>query len=482
MVGFCVIAFVTCFCVILFATFGVNADCRFSATNSEVVVSSDAPQVVRFAAKEATNFLSRVLGGPVPIVDHPTGGKSSLILGDNGWARDEGLDVSMLGTDSFYLRAKGCRVYVCGKDDPSATIAADARNCGQTYGVHHGTLMGVYGFLERFAGCRFYFAHDLGTVVPRRTCICVPAQNRTIKPACVIREYYLGSVPAFPDGGKTSDESYLGLNWLRLRMGGDRYACCHGQTSADLSSRFATSHPEYFALLKDRKTGELRRDTDPKHPMTRHPEQICHTSAVWDEFYEDAKAFLTGKLAAERGVHNKWDTSTFGWNSNVSKLCIDFQPQDAMVPCLCKKCQSVYTKEPNFATDLMWGNWKRLAERIKADGFETKVMAMSYPPYSRLPDFELPDNLTAFVEGRSSLGRMGLFIQNAGWVDPGFKGEITLELYNANRCAIELKAGRRVGQLVFAEMDDVALNPYCGKYQGQTGATGSRVYKDKENS
>ncbi|MBP1535518.1 MAG: dCTP deaminase, partial [Ruminococcus sp.] len=62
--------------------------------------------------------------------------------------------------------------------------------------------------------------------------------------------------------------------------------------------------------------------------------------------------------------------------------------------------------------------------------------------------FELPDDLTAFVEGRSSLGRMGLFIQNAGWVDPGFKGEITLELFNANRCAIELTAGRRVGQLV----------------------------------
>ena len=94
--------------------------------------------------------------------------------------------------------------------------------------------------------------------------------------------------------------------------------------------------------------------------------------------------------------------------------------------------------------------------------------------------FELPDNLTAFVEGRSSLGRMGLFIQNAGWVDPGFCGEITLELYNANRCAIELKAGRRVGQLVFAKMDDNALHPYRGKYQGQKGATGSRVYMDTE--
>ncbi len=91
---------------------------------------------------------------------------------------------------------------------------------------------------------------------------------------------------------------------------------------------------------------------------------------------------------------------------------------------------------------------------------------------------ELPDDLTAFVEGRSSLGRMGLFIQNAGWVDPGFKGEITLELFNANRCAIELRAGRRVGQLVFAKMDREAKNPYRGKYQGQTGATGSRVFMD----
>ena len=94
--------------------------------------------------------------------------------------------------------------------------------------------------------------------------------------------------------------------------------------------------------------------------------------------------------------------------------------------------------------------------------------------------FVLPDDLTAFVEGRSSLGRMGLFIQNAGWVDPGFEGEITLELFNANRCAIKLQSGRRVGQLVFARMDTPALHPYRGKYQGHKGATGSRVYLDHE--
>lgn len=94
---------------------------------------------------------------------------------------------------------------------------------------------------------------------------------------------------------------------------------------------------------------------------------------------------------------------------------------------------------------------------------EIKYKTMKSDTYILLPNqfvlattmeyFDLPNDLTAFVEGRSSLGRMGLFIQNAGWVDPGFKGEITLELYNANRCAIELKAGRRVGQLVFAKME-----------------------------
>src|SRR3989338_3739172 len=91
---------------------------------------------------------------------------------------------------------------------------------------------------------------------------------------------------------------------------------------------------------------------------------------------------------------------------------------------------------------------------------------------------KLPNNLTAFVEGRSSIGRMGLFIQNAGWVDPGFEGKITLELYNANSLPIKLEAGRRICQLVFCIMDQAAGFPYRGKYQGQNKTTGSRVFQD----
>lgn len=94
---------------------------------------------------------------------------------------------------------------------------------------------------------------------------------------------------------------------------------------------------------------------------------------------------------------------------------------------------------------------------------------------------KLPNDLTAFVEGRSSIGRLGLFIQNAGWVDPGFEGNITLELYNANSLPIQLHAGRRICQLVFCKMDQPAMNPYRGKYQGQRRSVGSRVSHDPES-
>ncbi|MBX3021445.1 MAG: dCTP deaminase [Bdellovibrionales bacterium] len=113
--------------------------------------------------------------------------------------------------------------------------------------------------------------------------------------------------------------------------------------------------------------------------------------------------------------------------------------------------------------------------------------SITIPPHSFLlattmEYVRLPKDLTAFVEGRSSIGRIGLFIQNAGWVDPGFEGQITLELYNANSLPIRLEAGRRICQLVFCSMDQAAASPYQGKYQGQKRATGSQVFKDIESS
>ncbi len=89
----------------------------------------------------------------------------------------------------------------------------------------------------------------------------------------------------------------------------------------------------------------------------------------------------------------------------------------------------------------------------------------------------VPNTLTAFIEGRSSVGRLGLFIHNAGWIDPGFRGRITLELFNANPFPLRLRAGMRICQIIFSEING-STPGYTGKYLGQDNVVGSRLYMD----
>lgn len=91
----------------------------------------------------------------------------------------------------------------------------------------------------------------------------------------------------------------------------------------------------------------------------------------------------------------------------------------------------------------------------------------------------IPATLAARVEGRSSIGRLGLAVHvTAGFIDPGFEGQITLEIVNFNPRPIWIRPGMRIAQLVFHELRTAAANPYRGKYQGQTGTTASRAHVD----
>lgn len=90
----------------------------------------------------------------------------------------------------------------------------------------------------------------------------------------------------------------------------------------------------------------------------------------------------------------------------------------------------------------------------------------------------IPAGLAAFIQGRSSIGRLGIFIENAGFIDPGFSGQITLELFNASPKKYKLETGIKICQLIVHCLKNPAHNPYNGKYQNQKGTTGSRIYKD----
>jgi dCTP deaminase len=98
---------------------------------------------------------------------------------------------------------------------------------------------------------------------------------------------------------------------------------------------------------------------------------------------------------------------------------------------------------------------------------------------------EVPPDLVAQVEGRSSLGRLAVVVHaTAGFVDPGFRGRITLELSNLGTAPVALTPGMRVSQLVFTELKTRAERPYGSergsKYQDQTGPQASRIGGDPE--
>ena len=96
----------------------------------------------------------------------------------------------------------------------------------------------------------------------------------------------------------------------------------------------------------------------------------------------------------------------------------------------------------------------------------------------------LPDDVAARLEGKSSLGRLGLLTHStAGFIDPGFSGHVTLELSNVATLPIKLWPGMKIGQMCFFRLSSPAEHPYgsseySSRYQGQRGPTASRSFQN----
>ncbi len=164
---------VACFAVVASAASGAVSGCGVGRTvifepgRTEVVLADGAPGAAAFAASEATNFLSRVLGAEVPVVSRPTGkGIASLILGSNAWSVAAGVLSDGSVRDGFRIRAVRDRVYIVGNDD-DVDVFGLMRRGAYNARFRSGTLFGVYEFLERFAGVRFYFPGEKGRFFDR---------------------------------------------------------------------------------------------------------------------------------------------------------------------------------------------------------------------------------------------------------------------------------------------------------------------------
>jgi dCTP deaminase len=130
-----------------------------------------------------------------------------------------------------------------------------------------------------------------------------------------------------------------------------------------------------------------------------------------------------------------------------------------------------------------------LTRLVEAEGDEPFVLHPGeFVLGSTFESVALPDDVAARLEGKSSLGRLGLLTHStAGFIDPGFTGHVTLELSNVATLPIQLWPGMKIGQLCFFRLSSPAENPYGSsvygsRYQGQRGPTASRSFQNFHRS
>ena len=353
--------------------------------NAEIVVVSRSP-VTAFAARELKAFLDQATGADFKIVPRRTGDLPAIFVGDSVWARKWGVDVGKLARDGFVIRRMKDAIIIAGKDDPFVDPEKD-----RSFRYERGTIFGVYDFLERFLGVRFYFPGEIGTVVPKSPTLRVPAMDILESPDFSIRTVSWGYAGWFFKCDTDELRRQIRLESLRLRRQTIYIPNCHGLSRLGYFDRFGETHPEFFILRSDGSRGN-----DKSRPG--HLGQLCYSNTnLKEEVYKDAEAFLTGKPASSRGMKRKKykkvlppDGAFWDWNACMPGY-FNAMPQDGMEPCYCPLCRPFLEKKQ--VGDLVWEFVCDLARKLKKNGIPGYITNTAYSYYIKVPDMEIPDNV-----------------------------------------------------------------------------------------
>ena len=354
-----------------------------------IVVPEKSGTIVRFAGTELQDFLQQSFGDTVPIVSEPDTGKTSIILGENDYSREAGIDLDSLPRDGFIIKAIGKHIFIAGKDDPRVNIEKNIKVgiWGQYF--ERATLFGVYDFLERFVGVKFYFPGKIGTVIPEYKDLTIPAMTIVEMPDYQARKlsWYQGRWYEGEDRD-VHVSSIKNLHAYRLRLESAYIPNCHGLARLGYLDRFGETNPEYFAMLAN---GERR-----TNPNIGHPGHVCFSSGIREQIFKDAKAFLTGKTAVEAEIFR----GRFGYNwspSGCQPGYFNVMPQDGFFSCQCPKCSPIWAEGSQASSDFIWNFVRETALKLKKEHVTGYLTMMAYPPYRNLPNVEIPDNVLVMV-------------------------------------------------------------------------------------
>lgn len=389
-----VFLFLICFCLSAIERKVIISENSEKINEIEIVKANKIP-LVDYAAKELQTFLKQATGKTPKIVDNPTPGIFSIILGECALSQKAGADLTKLPAEGFYILRKENHLFIVGKDSLTESPAKGGFNVE----FPRGTLTGTYDFLERFAGIRFFFPGRYGTIVPKRNALYLPSKICIIDfPDMYSRRLSLyGNAIRFYENFQI--KSFRAVYLPRMRESEKRINFDHGLNGLEYIRRFGKTHPEYFSLLNDGS-----RHNDPQKP---HPGQLCFSSNIREEIYQDIKAYFTGQPASIRGL-KEWPHLT------VTDGVFGVMPQDGMLWCRCEKCSKIWPtdgreRDPRMfraTSDFLFSFYADLSHRLTKEGIQHKLATMAYYPATLPPTFTLPKDLLVqvAVNGRGGNG------------------------------------------------------------------------------
>ena len=365
------------------------------------IVCTDPVRTVRLGANDLAKYLGTMLGTKLKVVRQASGKVPAIYVGRSETAKKAGLDPSKLEGDGYYIKTIGKDVCIIGIDRT------------EPYHSLSGTLFGVYEFLERFCGARFYFPGP-GTILPKHKNLTLPEIDLADRPDSMMRFAHMGALsralggvkPGFYDSGFTKAQR---LKMRELwRFSELLPHIPHGMNKLDLPRRFGKTHPEYFALVQGyRQNG----DKPWIHEGSQFSYPCFSSEELKNELYLDCETVLLGKDPATRNL-KKLGSYCF------TPPMVAIMPSDGLLFCECPKCAQY--KTPKEKSTQIWRFMTDIARRLQKNKVPGFFGMYAYEQFAPVPDesVEIPSNMVVQLAAGSPWMAKSetLFNQYSDWL------------------------------------------------------------------
>jgi hypothetical protein len=351
--------------VILSFTFTVKSGTLVvdGRANSVIVVGTEVPDSVKLAANELQSYIEQVTDVKVPIEAKPSADDSmtNVFVGQSQYVKELGVSVDGLGSDGFRIVAKDNWIVIIGRDYAGPVICGKINpwRYHETYSPNWkvsafgetGTLYGVYEFLQRSCGIRWYMPGELGTVVPKTSRLEVGSLDINEEPDFEYRYPWLCNF------SETDDEPI----WYR-RVGFGAVAPVQITHSFREMLKYKDTHPEYFALIDGKR-----------------------------DFTNLSTAYPNGNLCLSNpGLIEQWSNDICEYfDANPAQQVYSVSPEDGMYRiCDCKDCQSqidLQVEENGQFSNYVWGFIDKVARRVSQRYPDKYIGCIAYGRYNTPP-------------------------------------------------------------------------------------------------